>query len=60
MRQPDAYAKAGIDYRRIGPFKNAIVRMGRTTFSFPNRSKSLLGQTVPTGTKAQESPGGVQ
>lgn len=30
------YAKAGVDYRKLEPFKEAMVRAGRQTLSFPN------------------------
>jgi len=31
------YAKAGVDYRQIEPFKAAMVKLGQTTLGFPNR-----------------------
>ncbi len=31
------YAKAGVDYTKIEPFKMAMVRAGRRTLKFPNR-----------------------
>ena len=31
------YAKAGVDYTQIEPFKRAMIQMGKRTLSFPNR-----------------------
>lgn len=34
---PGEYAKAGVDYTKIEPFKQAMVNVGRRTSTFPNR-----------------------
>ncbi|GAH68308.1 unnamed protein product, partial [marine sediment metagenome] len=31
------YARAGVDYAKIEPFKQIIVEMGKQTLTFPNR-----------------------
>jgi len=36
-RAPSEYAKAGVDYTKIEPFKMAMVRAGKKTLAFPNR-----------------------
>ena len=43
----DEYARLGIDYRKMGPWKDAVVEMGRTTFSFPSRYNVVV---EPDGT----------
>ncbi len=34
---PKEYAKAGVDYEKIEPFKQIMVEMGKQTLTFPNR-----------------------
>jgi len=36
-RAQSEYAKSGVDYTKIEPFKMAMVRAGKRTLSFPNR-----------------------
>ena len=36
-RAPSEYAKAGVDYTKIEPFKMAMVRAGKKTLAFPNK-----------------------
>ncbi len=31
------YAAAGVDYRKIEPFKDAMVEVGKKTKNFPNK-----------------------
>lgn len=31
----DEYAQAGVDYRKIEPFKRAMMELGRSTAEFP-------------------------
>ena len=32
-----AYAKAGVDYTKMEPFKMAMIEAGKKTLSFPNK-----------------------
>ncbi len=36
MRSESEYAKAGVDYSKIEPFKRAMIRAGAQTLAFPN------------------------
>src|SRR3989344_1870319 len=37
MGSKSEYAQAGVDYEKIGPFKRAMVDVGKRTLRFPNR-----------------------
>ena len=37
MSEKSAYAKAGVDYTLLEPFKMAMIEVGRKTLAFPNR-----------------------
>ena len=41
------YAKSGVDYIKIEPFKQAMIEIGRKTLTFPNRRGVFLQQGVP-------------
>jgi len=40
------YAKAGVDYTKIEPFKQAMVEMGKRTLTFPNRRNVFINEEV--------------
>lgn len=44
MTQPSEYAQAGVDYKKIQPFKEAMIRVGKQTVTFP----TSRGVTVHT------------
>ena len=37
MNEPSAYAKAGVDYTQMEPFKMAMIEAGKKTLKFPNK-----------------------
>src|SRR5512136_2608578 len=41
-RAPSEYAKAGVDYAKIEPFKMAMVSAGKRTLAFPNKRGVLI------------------
>lgn len=43
-RAQSEYAKAGVDYTKIEPFKMAMVRAGKRTLEFPNRRGVYVDQ----------------
>lgn len=43
----DAYAKAGVDYKDLQPFKDQMVAMGKTTFGFPLAAGAKVIDDVP-------------
>lgn len=43
------YAKAGVDYTKMEPFKQAMVAMGKRTLSFPNRRGVFINEEVLHG-----------
>jgi len=42
----DEYAKAGVDYELIEPFKEAMIRVGKKTLEFPNRHNVYVDDQV--------------
>lgn len=40
------YAKAGVDYTLLEPFKQAMISMGKRTVSFPNRRGVFINEEV--------------
>jgi len=40
------YARAGVDYEKIEPFKQIMVEMGKQTLSFPNRRGVFINQDL--------------
>jgi phosphoribosylformylglycinamidine cyclo-ligase len=40
------YAKSGVDYTKIEPFKQAMIEVGKRTLDFPNRRGVLIEQRV--------------
>jgi len=40
------YAKAGVDYKKIEPFKQIMVEMGKKTLTFPNRRGVFINDDV--------------
>jgi len=40
------YAKAGVDYTKIEPFKQAMVEVGKKTLTFPNRRMVFINEEV--------------
>lgn len=40
------YAKAGVDYTQIEPFKQAMIEVGKKTASFPNKRKVFINESV--------------
>jgi len=40
------YAKAGVDYEKIDPFKQIMVEMGNQTLAFPNRRGVFINDDV--------------
>lgn len=41
-----AYAKAGVDYSKLEPFKQAMIAAGKRTVSFPNKRDVYIAQDV--------------
>ncbi|MAG12626.1 hypothetical protein CL630_02320 [bacterium] len=46
MPRQREYAKAGVDYTKIEPFKHAMVETGKKTLSFPNRRGVFINKDV--------------
>ena len=46
MGKTGEYAKAGVDYSKIEPFKKAMMETGRRTLSFPNRRGVFINNKV--------------
>jgi len=44
--QKSEYAKSGVDYTKMEPFKQAMVAMGKRTLSFPNRRNVYINEEV--------------
>ena len=42
MSGKSAYAKAGVDYTVMEPFKQAMISAGKRTLKFPNKSKIII------------------
>jgi len=42
--EPSAYAKAGVDYTKMEPFKMAMVEAGRKTLAFPNKRGVFINE----------------
>ena len=40
------YAKSGVDYEKIEPFKQIMVEMGKQTLTFPNRRGVFINHSV--------------
>lgn len=40
------YAKAGVDYTQMEPFKQAMIELGRKTLTFPNKRKVYINKDV--------------
>ena len=40
-RLKSEYARAGVDYTKIEPFKMAMVSAGKRTLEFPNNAESI-------------------
>jgi phosphoribosylformylglycinamidine cyclo-ligase len=43
---PNEYAKAGVDYSQLEPFKMAMIAAGKKTASFPNKRGVYINQDV--------------
>ncbi|MFA5876960.1 MAG: AIR synthase-related protein [Candidatus Paceibacterota bacterium] len=41
-----AYAKAGVDYTKLEPFKQAMIAAGKRTTSFPNKRNVFIAEDV--------------
>ncbi len=46
MTEKSAYAKAGVDYSLMEPFKMAMIETGKKTLSFPNRRGVYIREDV--------------
>lgn len=46
MTEKSAYAKAGVDYSLMEPFKMAMIEAGKKTLSFPNRRDVYIREDV--------------
>ncbi len=46
MTEKSAYAKAGVDYTLMEPFKQAMIEVGRKTLAFPNRRDVYIREDV--------------
>jgi len=46
MSEKSAYAKAGVDYSLMEPFKMAMIETGKKTISFPNRRDVYINKDV--------------
>ncbi|XOB40365.1 MAG: AIR synthase-related protein [Candidatus Nealsonbacteria bacterium] len=42
MKEKSEYAKAGVDYTKIEPFKQAMIKVGKQTLTFPNRREVFI------------------
>src|SRR3989344_1216447 len=42
--EPSAYAKAGVDYTKMEPFKMAMIEAGKKTLKFPNRRDVFINE----------------
>lgn len=43
---PSEYAKAGVDYTKMEPFKRAMIAVGQKTLTFPNRRGVYINEDV--------------
>lgn len=43
---PSEYAKAGVDYSQLEPFKMAMIQIGKQTLSFPNKRGVFINEDV--------------
>jgi len=46
MKEKSEYAKAGVDYTELEPFKEAMIAAGKKTVTFPNRRDVYINQEV--------------
>ncbi|OGC87503.1 hypothetical protein A3C20_02900 [Candidatus Kaiserbacteria bacterium RIFCSPHIGHO2_02_FULL_55_25] len=46
MKSASAYAKAGVDYTKIEPFKHAMIAAGKKTLTFPNKRDVYINSDV--------------
>lgn len=46
MTEKSLYAKAGVDYTKMEPFKVAMIDLGKKTLAFPNRRKVYINKEV--------------
>lgn len=46
MSRESEYAQAGVDYAKIGPFKETMVAAGKRTLTFPNRRGVFVNEKV--------------
>jgi phosphoribosylformylglycinamidine cyclo-ligase len=46
MSAQNEYAKAGVDYTKIEPFKHAMIAAGKKTISFPNKRDVYINSDV--------------
>lgn len=44
MKKKSAYAKAGVDYTQMEPFKMAMIEAGRQTLKFPNKRGVFINE----------------
>lgn len=44
--EPSAYAKAGVDYTKLEPFKQAMIAAGKRTLAFPNKRNVYIAEDV--------------
>ena len=45
-KEQSAYARAGVDYTKIEPFKHAMIAAGKQTVSFPNKRDVYINSEV--------------
>lgn len=46
QKQKSEYAKAGVDYTELEPFKETMIAAGKKTITFPNRRNVYINQDV--------------
>ncbi|MES2134915.1 MAG: AIR synthase-related protein [Patescibacteria group bacterium] len=46
MTEQSLYAKAGVDYTKLEPFKQAMIAAGKRTTSFPNKRNVFIAEDV--------------
>lgn len=46
MIEESAYAKAGVDYTKLEPFKQAMIAAGKRTTKFPNKRNVFIAEDV--------------
>lgn len=46
QKEKSEYAKAGVDYTELEPFKEAMIRAGKQTLTFPNKRNVFINSDV--------------